>query len=122
LASRGRILVVDDEPSLRGLIARGLRERGHEAVEVADGLSAVDAVRSASAPFDLVITNSRMPHLSGSKLVECLREIHPELPIIHVSGSHGMRYDHPVPPDIPTIFKPFKLWDLIDEAEKLMQP
>lgn len=52
-------------------------------------------------------------------LAECLREIDATLPI-HVSGSHGTRLKA-MPADVPTLFKPFNVWDLIDEAEKLIQ-
>jgi CheY-like chemotaxis protein len=118
--ARRRILVVDDEAALRSLIARGFRQRGYDVVEVADGLSALDAARSASIAFDLVVTNNRMPHLDGPNLAVCLRQLDPTLPIVHVSGSHGERSKN-MPPDVPTLFKPFSIWDLLDEAEKLME-
>jgi CheY-like chemotaxis protein len=120
VSDRRRILVVDDEVALRSLIARGFRERGYEVVEMADGLSALDAARSTSVAFDLVVTNNRMPHLDGPNLAACLRQLDPSLPIIHISGSHGTRHGT-VPSDVPTLFKPFSIWDLLDEAEKLMQ-
>jgi CheY-like chemotaxis protein len=120
LSVRRRILVVDDEVALRSLVSRGFRERGYEVVEVADGLSALDAARSTSIPFSLVVTNHRMPHLDGPTLAACLRELDPTLPIIHISGSHGTR-NATLPPDVPTLFKPFSIWDLLDEAEKLME-
>ena len=116
---RRRVLVVDDEVTLRTLIARAFRDRGYEVVEMTDGLGGLDAVRSSSVPFDLVVTNSRMPHLSGPQLAECLRQENPDLPIIHISGSHV----HPataLPDDVPTLFKPFSIWELVDEGEKLM--
>lgn len=120
VSDRRRILVVDDEVTLRSLIARAFRERGYDVVEMTDGIGGLDAVRSSTLPFDLVITNSRMPRLSGPQLADWLRQEYPTLPIIHISGSHG---DPPrsLPPDVPTLFKPFNLWDLVDEAEKLMQ-
>jgi DNA-binding response OmpR family regulator len=119
-SDRRRILVVDDEVMLRSLIARAFRERGYEAMEVADGLSALDAARSASIPFDLVVTNNRMPHLDGPNLAISLRELDPTLPIIHISGSHGTRHET-LPPGVPTVFKPFSIWDLVDEAEQMIQ-
>jgi two-component system cell cycle sensor histidine kinase/response regulator CckA len=117
-----RILVVDDEPALRSIVSRGFRQRGYDVVEAADGMAALDEARAASEPFDLVVTNSRMPHLDGAHLAECLRQLNPKLPIIHMSGSHGSSATSSVmPPDVPTLFKPFNVWDLVDEAEKLMQ-
>ena len=59
------ILVVDDEAMLRSLVARAFRERGYEVVEAGDGVAALEAIQSAFRPFDLVITDSRMPGLDG---------------------------------------------------------
>ena len=120
ISDRRRILVVDDEVALRALIARGFRERGYEVVEMADGLSALDAARSTSVPFALVVTNNRMPHLDGPNLAISLRELDTTLPIIHISGSHGTRHET-LPPGVPTLFKPFSIWDLVDEAEQMIQ-
>jgi DNA-binding NtrC family response regulator len=74
--------------------------------------------RSASLPSHLVITNSRMPDIDGPELAECLRELDPERPI-HLSGSHGSH--KAMPSDIPALFKPFNMWDLVTEAEELMR-
>ena len=117
-----RILVVDDQPEIRALVSRGFRQRGYEVVEAGDGMAALDVARSASQPFDLVVTNSRMPHLDGPRLVECLRQLDPDLPIMHMSGSHGLgRTTQDLPADVPTIFKPFSVWGLLDEAEQLLR-
>ena len=115
-----RILVVDDEPVLRMLISRAFRERGYEVVEAADGLAGLDVARSASVPFDLVVTNSHVPHLDGAHLAERLRKFDPTLPIIHMSGSHSGRGSRIMPLDVPTILKRFDVWDLVAEAENLM--
>lgn len=115
-----RILIVDDEPVLRMLIARAFRERGHEVVEAGDGLAGFDVARSASVPFDLVVTNSHMPHMDGPHLAERLRQLDSTLPIIHLSGSHSGRGSKVMPPGVPTILKPFDIWELVDEAEILM--
>ena len=56
---RPRILVVDDEPGIREVIARVLRAEGFEVVMVNDGRAGLVAVREAEAPYDLVIT---LPH------------------------------------------------------------
>ena len=52
-----RILVVNDEPMVRALINRVLTDEGYEVVSVADGQAAIEAVRGAEVPFDLVVTN-----------------------------------------------------------------
>jgi DNA-binding response OmpR family regulator len=114
------ILVVDDEPALRQLVARGFRERGYDVAESADGMAALELASTTDRPFDLVVTNSRMPHLDGPHLAQRLRQLDAKLPIIHLSGSHGKSDPDAMPADVPTFFKPFNLWDLLAEADELM--
>ena len=116
-----RILVVDDEAMLRSLVARAFRERGYQVVEAADGAEALDASRTASRPFDLVVTDSRMPEVDGPHLVQRLRESNPTLPIIHLSGRSGSENKGSrMPGNVPTLLKPFNLGDLVATAERLM--
>jgi DNA-binding response OmpR family regulator len=116
------ILVVDDEAMLRSLVARAFREHGYEVIEAGDGVAALEAMRAAFRPFDLVITDSRMPGLDGPHLVERLREAYPELQIIHLSGSEGARgRSGGMPSDVPTFLKPFNLGDLVAAAEGLIK-
>ncbi len=115
------ILVVDDEAMLRSLVARAFRERGYQVVEAADGAEALDASRTASPPFDLVVTDSRMPELDGPRLVQRLREADPTLPIIHLSGSPGSEQGGSLMPgNVPTLLKPFNLRELVEAAEQLI--
>jgi DNA-binding response OmpR family regulator len=115
-----RILVVDDAADLRAIVARALRERGHEVVELDDGLAGLELVQNTVVPFDLVITNSRKPHLSGPQLADRLRDLDPSLPIIHISGSQRSRLDH-LTPDDPYLYRPFSIWALLEESEQLMR-
>jgi DNA-binding response OmpR family regulator len=118
-----RVLVVDDEPALGSLIARGFRQRGFEVLEVSDGLVALAMVQAASPRVDLVITNTLSRPLTGVELAARLREAHPALPVIHLAGRYhqeGRWYENTPPGGIPTVFQPFNLWDLVAEAEKLL--
>jgi PAS domain S-box-containing protein len=70
-----RIVVVDDEPAIRRLITRVAQRRGHDVVEVADASSAVNIITSAEAsdaPFELIISDLRMPGLTGERLMQLL--------------------------------------------------
>jgi DNA-binding response OmpR family regulator len=58
--------------------------------------------------------------MDGAHLAERLRELDPRLPIIHLSGSHSGRGSRIMPADVPTILKPFDIWDLVAEAETLI--
>src|SRR5215210_1971240 len=117
-------MVVDDEFALRTLVARGFRQRGHEVVEVCDGLMALGVVQAAWPPVDLVVTNSLHPPVTGVELVARLREIRPTLSVIHLLANHESKehwFENTPPGGIPTVFKAFNLWDLLEEAEHLLQ-
>lgn len=116
-----KILVVEDEPMLLRIIVRSLREAGYAVVEAPNGQTALELARS-SEPFDLVVTDSVMPELSGLKLVEGLRALNPTLPVVHLSGS--LRADTfgycGLPQDVPTIFKPFLPDELLQVVRELL--
>jgi len=82
--SRTRILIVDDNRS--GLIARKsvLQEMGHEVAISQTARGALDLFQAE--PFDIVITDFRMPNSNGLELIRDLRAVRPEVPIILISG------------------------------------
>ncbi len=84
-----RILIVDDEPSLRHVVGEHLRRAGHDVATVSNGLEALDEMREAA--FDLVITDIIMPQMEGIETIRELRKQTPALKIIAMSG--GGRFD-----------------------------
>ena len=80
--SASRILVVDDEPDFRQLVANALPAL--TVVEAGNGREALEAI--AEKTPDLVITDIKMPEMDGLALLEALRSQHPELPVLAVSG------------------------------------
>lgn len=66
----GRILVVDDDPQVRGAVVLGLRDRGYQVMGAEDGLQALHHLQRGE--FDVVVTDVQMPRLDGLAL---LREI-----------------------------------------------
>jgi CheY-like chemotaxis protein len=116
-----RILVVDDEPMVRALIARVLTDEGYEVVAVANGRAALDAARGAKAEFDLIITNNYMPGLSGAELIARVRKDFPDLPILHVDDITRRGRIPALPSDIPTIYKPFSVVALKDAVLGLLR-
>jgi len=115
-----RILVVDDEPMVRALIARALTDEGYEVVAVADGRAALDAARSAEAEFDMIVTNNYMPGLSGPELIARVRQDFPDLPILHVDDVARKGRVGELPADVPTIYKPFSIAALREAVRKLL--
>lgn len=117
---RARILVVDDEPMVRALIARALSDAGYEVVAVADGRAALDAARGAEVGFDLIVTNNYMPGLTGAELVARVRQDFPDLPILHVDDIGRRGRVGRLPTDIPTIYKPFSIATLQEAVRTLL--
>ncbi|MGH7804103.1 MAG: response regulator, partial [Candidatus Binatia bacterium] len=83
-----RILVADDEESIRFVLSRALQADGHRVAEFAGGQAALAALATES--FDLAIVDIRMPDLSGLDLLTRTRESHPDLPIVIVTAESTM--------------------------------
>jgi two-component system, NtrC family, sensor kinase len=76
----GHILIVDDERDIRQLLREMLTLEGHEVTEATNGAEALARLRDAS--FDLVVTDVRMPSLSGMELLRRVREVSPSTEVI----------------------------------------
>jgi DNA-binding NtrC family response regulator len=75
-----RVLVVDDEPTIRSALVRYLRRMGWQADEAEDGRVALRKLgRSSPGDYGVVITDLRMPHYSGVELHDWLAEHRPDL-------------------------------------------
>ena len=79
------ILLVDDDPSVRKIVADMLERSGYGALAAADGESALAALRERSE-IDLVITDHRMPGMDGLTLVRRIKERSPGLPVVVMTG------------------------------------
>jgi len=83
-----RILLADDEEGLRLLMGRQLRSNGHEVTEAEDGLIAADFL--AREPFDIVISDMKMPRLDGMGLLARATELAPDAEFIILTGHGSM--------------------------------
>ena len=85
-----RVLVVDDESSMRFLLRLAFEMAGHEVEEAPNGLAAIQAVENGRAP-DLIATDFMMPLMNGGELIARLRAnpATAALPVILVSSSPG---------------------------------
>ncbi len=82
----GRILVIDDEEGVRTFIAESLERVGHDVVQADDGEAGLRAARDE--PFDVVITDLKMPKVDGMTVVRTLRTEQPDLELV-VLTAHG---------------------------------
>ncbi len=103
-----RVLVVEDRPEIRSLIAQALESAGYQVVAAADGVEALDAGRSARV--DLVVSDIVMPRMGGPALVAALRQLHPGLRALYISG--GPPPTGEVAPTDRVLRKPFEVQEL----------
>lgn len=84
---RIRILLVDDEPIIRAMITRFLRE--YDIVEAANGREALDHIEKSSTPFDLILCDVTMPDLGGDRVYQTIQASHPGLEerIVFITGG-----------------------------------
>jgi CheY-like chemotaxis protein len=83
---QGRVLVVDDEQAVGAFMRDLLESWGLAVTIVPAAAAALAALRSGVAPFDLVITDQKMPGMTGIQLALSLQATHPELPVILYTG------------------------------------
>jgi CheY-like chemotaxis protein len=81
------ILVVDDEPFFRSAVNTILRRAGFHTIEARDGFEAYEIVRAIGASVELLLTDFQMPRMDGLSLIESVRELHPKMPVLLMSGS-----------------------------------
>lgn len=118
-----RLLLVEDEESLRTPLARGLRKCGHTVMEAESGSHALEVVRQLRGPIDLIITDIVMPGMNGEDLVKWLRIKQPRLKVLYVSGHDEdqlVRYGL-LKPGETLLIKPFTIPELIATVSELLK-
>jgi two-component system cell cycle sensor histidine kinase/response regulator CckA len=106
---RSTILLVEDDEGLRRLMARGLRSRGFDVIEAANGREALKAFGPA---VDLVVCDVVLPDMDGTGLFEA---INGAAPVLFISGY---AFDH----QGPFLPKPFTLAQLVAAVKETISP
>ena len=86
-----RILIAEDEETLRALCARGLTMEGHEVKTACDGGEALDMLIREEGKFDLLLTDVRMPMMDGIALALATARDFPKLTILMMTGYADQR-------------------------------
>ncbi|HEU4705373.1 MAG TPA: response regulator, partial [Sphingomicrobium sp.] len=105
-AKDSRVLVIDDDPDVRGFIVNSLEEQGYRVAEASDGRKGLKAF--AGERPDLVVLDFIMPGLSGADVASRILADHPGQPILFVSGYSETEAVRRVAPDAPLLTKPFR--------------
>ena len=106
------VLVVDDEPLVRGVLVEILDVLGHEAIAVESGEEAVEFLSAREGPLTAAFVDVKMRGMSGLACVVELRRIRPGLPCIVISGLSAEEISGAVPSGVAWLAKPFTVADV----------
>jgi PAS domain S-box-containing protein len=101
----GTVLVIDDDPEVRGIAAVLLREAGYVVREAGTGPEARDIL--AAGPVSLALVDYAMPMMPGHEVVRMARQMQPDLPVIYVTGAGDTLGPGKLAPGDPIIMKPY---------------
>ena len=117
------ILIVEDVDDLRTLLQRKLSRRGYTVTTAANGGEALRLLEHEGLRPDLIITDVIMPTMNGKELVERIRQHHPHVEVIYMSGyaDETIMPDGILNTDIPFIQKPFGSDDLERTIQEVLR-
>ena len=117
-----KLLIVDDEPDMLKLLSMIIREKTHyEAVTTNNPLEALELAKKGG--FDLVITDLKMPGLDGIELLEAIRRLDEDMPVIFITayGSVESAIETMQKGGFDFITKPFKKEQILFTIEKAVK-
>ena len=116
-----RILLVDDDPGVRRLVATCLRRGGFEVVETENSTAALQSWDEHAGAFGLLFTDMNMPDgMSGLELTEHLRRLDPHLPIVLASGFSDGLEGSALPSRVSFLPKPSGPAQLLDTVRSAL--
>lgn len=120
-----RILVIDDDEHMRGVMVRMLSSAGHEILEAENGKVGTRLYREQ--PVDLIITDLIMPEQEGIETIRELRKENPAVKIIAVSGGGAISPEQYLTIAkhlgvVQTLSKPFRKQELLDAVNACLAP
>jgi DNA-binding response OmpR family regulator len=86
-----KILIAEDDDTLRDLVVRALNDDGHELIVATDGVAALEALNRQNSKFDLLLTDVKMPVMDGIALALAAGRDHPEVAIMLMTGFADQR-------------------------------
>jgi two-component system cell cycle response regulator CpdR len=116
-----RILLAEDDTSMREYLQRALIRVGYEVEAVGCGTEAVPLLEAGR--YDLLLTDIVMPEMDGIELAQKASAIDPAIRVMFITGfaAVALNPDSKAPKDAKILSKPFHLRDLVNEVEKMLQ-
>lgn len=114
-----RILLAEDDDSLRGFLARALERAGYEVTACADGEEAAAVLDEA---WDLLLTDIVMPGMDGIEVARLAAARHPSLRIMFITGfaAVALSAGERAPAGAKVLSKPIHLREIVAEVERMM--
>lgn len=121
LLAMRRIILAEDDESMRGFLERALTRAGYDVVSFNNGVEALERLKEE--PFTLLLTDIVMPRMDGIELARRASELDPDLKIMFITGFAAVTLSNSseAPNDARVLSKPFHLKDLVDEVEQLLE-
>ncbi len=120
--SNKKILIVEDEPHIREMLAEMLEGQDFYVLAAENGLEALNRLKEINFQVDLIITDVVMPKMDGVQLYRELQKLAPEIPVIFISGyaEHILEKYGFEETSFKIIKKPFTFRQLLEEIEKIL--
>src|SRR5689334_11545306 len=111
------ILLVDDEPSLRGLIGIDFKQNGFQVIEANSGHESLDILKKSKV--DIILSDVRMPNGDGLELLDKTKELFADLPVfIFITAYATLSLEEVYEKGVDAVFpKPFKRKALMDAVK-----
>ena len=115
-----KILLAEDDSSMREYLARALERVGYSVKAVGCGTEAMPLLEAESC--DLLLTDMVMPEMDGIELARRATELDPDIKVMFITGfaAVALNPDSQAPKDAKVLSKPFHLRDLVSEVDKMM--
>lgn len=116
----GRILVADDESGIRSLLSYALSDAGYSVEAVANGAEAWQVLQGNH--FDLLITDNKMPKMSGEQLIGKLHDSGSDLPVIMASATVPQGVGDSATRPAAVLHKPYDIAEVVETVNAMLRP
>jgi len=119
-----RILIAEDDASMRHFLSAALERAGHSVLACPDGLAALDALKASDEAYDLLLADIIMPGIDGIELSQKATWLYPTLKVMFITGFAAVALNQvegqPEVDKASLMAKPFHLRDLVDKVDLLL--
>jgi CheY-like chemotaxis protein len=115
-----RVLLVDDDESVREYVCTILQQSGFDVLQATDGVDALTLFRERQGSIDILVTDIKMPRMTGIELVRAISTLFPGIPVVYISGEDGNQHLHNPEQHRVVLQKPFLPQAIVDAVGRVM--